>query len=80
MEANKGSGRGGWLVIAPGDGWALTLYTRGPFHSLRAAIDAAMSSVEQNETAPNPFPCVECGKEFEGTGRLCARCFAKVKL
>jgi hypothetical protein len=44
LEANKGPAKGGWEVVAPDKGWGLNVRTRGPFNSLRRAIDAAMSS------------------------------------
>ena len=44
MEQNKGRGKGGWEVVAPSDGWMLNVRARGPYNSLRRAIDAAMQS------------------------------------
>jgi hypothetical protein len=42
LERQKwGHGRGGWEVKKPESGWALQIIPRGPWHSLRAAIDAA---------------------------------------
>lgn len=50
LESHKGSAKGGWEVAPGGDGWALAVRTRGRYHSLRKAIDAAIIS-ERSELA-----------------------------
>lgn len=50
LEAIKRErGRGGWRIDPPSEGWPLQVFTRGPYHSIRAAIDAARASQGKEE-------------------------------